>query len=160
MWTRIVGLLILLIVLSFAIQWVLPRSARGRKIDSRRYLRWDIAPIIGFFGLVLLALAFLDAFQQTVVYAWALGSGAGLLAGASLWLAWRPLPPPAKREPAWRLVWRFLRTYGLIFVIALVALNIGVRFLGAALEVFVAGAAGILLLAMAALVFLRVASSQ
>ncbi len=160
MWERIVGLLILLIFLSFAIQWVLPRGTRGRKIDSRRYLRWDIAPIIGFFGLVLLGLAFLEAFRQTVTYAWALGSGAGLLAGASLWLAWRPLPPNGKREAAWRTAWRFIRTYGLIFVVVLLGLNIGVRVLGAAIEVFVAAAAGIIMLAMAALVFVRVASSQ
>ncbi len=160
MWLRIVGLLIVVIVLSFAIQWVLPRNTRGRKIESHRYLRWDVAPIIGLVGLVLLALTFLEAARQTVVYAWALGSGAGLLAGASMWLAWRPLPPDGKREAAWRVAWRFIRTYGLLFIVVMVGLNIGVRFLGAALEVFVAAAAGIVLLAMAALVFVRVAGSQ
>ncbi len=159
MWERIVGLLVVLIILSFAIQWALPRKTRGRKIDSRRYWRWDIAPIIGFFGLVLLALAFVEAFRQTVLTAWAVGSGAGLLAGASLWLAWRPLRQNSKREAAWRVAWRFIRTYGLVFVVVLLGLNIGVRFLGAALEVFVAAAAGIVLLATAMLVFVRVASS-
>ncbi len=160
MWTRIVGGLVVLIVLSFAVQWVLPQNMRTRKGPARQYLKWDIAPLLGFFGLLLLGLSLVEAFRSDTVIAWGSGDVLGLIAGIVLWTAllyaWRqPMPPIRKRESSLRLAWRIVRTYGIVFLFALLALNIAIRMIGSMVEVFVAGAAGVFIMAIAVVIFTR-----
>jgi hypothetical protein len=160
MWTRIVGGLVLLIGASFGVQWLFPRT-RGQKV-SRQYVRWDVAPIVGFLGLLLAALSFVEAQRGDVIPAWGLGGAFGLVLGLGMWVAlmyWgnRPAAPARKNESAFRLAWQFIRTYGILFLIALFGLNVAIRWLGAALEVFTAGALGVFVMATAAAVFARTA---
>lgn len=147
MWTRIVGSLVVLIVISFAIQWMVPRSARGSRIGARQYLIWDIGPIVGFFSIVLLVLSLVEAERQGYLWAWAWGSGLGLLVSVVLWLVvahtWRARPITTRRVPAWRLAWRLVRTFGPVMVVLLVGLNLLTRWLGSVVEVFAAGAIGV-----------------
>lgn len=160
MWTRIVGGLLLLIGASFGVQWLFPRT-RGQKV-SRQYVRWDVAPILGFLGLLLAALSFAEAQRGDVVLAWGLGGAFGLVLGLGMSVAliyWSN--QPASRAPqdqsALRLALRFIRTYGILFLFALFGLNLAIRWLGAALEVFTAGALAVFIMATAAAVFARTA---
>lgn len=160
MWTRIVGGLVLLIGASFGIQWLFPRT-RGQKV-SRQYVRWDVAPIVGFLGLILAALSLVEAQRGDVILAWGLGGAFGLVLGLGMWVAlvywWnQPAVPARKNESSLRLAWRFIRTYGILFLLALFGLNIAIRWLGASLEVFTAGALGVFVMATAAAVFARTA---
>ena len=159
MWTNIVGGLLLVIVGSFAIQWLLPRNLRGRAA-SRHYLKRDAAPILGFFGLVLLGLSFVEALRGGMIIAWGWGDAVGLVAGIALWITltyWWSLPvaPTRRNGSALRLAWRIVTTYGLLFLFALLALNIAVRVMGAMLEVFLAGALGMLIIATAVAIFTK-----
>lgn len=154
MWTRIVGALLVLIVATFAIQWVLPRNARGRGISARQYLLYDITPIIAFFGVLLILLSLVEAARLGFIYAWSWGGGLGLLASIGFWLArpyaWQP-PAAGKREPVWRLAWRLVRTFGPILLVVLIVLNLLTRWLGPIVEVFAAGAFGIFVVVIALL---------
>ncbi len=159
MWTRIVGGLVLLIAASFGAQWLLP-GTRGENARSKQYVRWDIAPIFGFLGLLLVVLAFLEALRGAILLAWAIGSAFGLVLGLGMWFAlvywWnQPATPVQKKESSLRLALRFVRTYGILFLLAIFGLNIAVRLLGAAIEVFAGGALGIFIIATAAAVFIR-----
>ncbi len=159
MWTRIVGSLVVLIVISFAIQWMVPPSARGSRVGARQYLIWDIGPIIGFFSVVLLVLSLIEAARQGYLWAWAGGSALGLLASVVLWLAvahtWRSRPITARREPVWRLAWRLVRTFGPVIVVLLVGLNLLTRWLGSVIEVFAAGAFGVCVVALTLLLLIE-----
>ncbi len=162
LWTRVVGALVVLIVASFAVQWVLPRGARGSRLSARQYLMWDIAPLVGFFGALLLVLSLVEGERLAMLYAWAWGGVVGVVASISLWMAsiytggLRPAPAlPAKKESVFRVAWRFIRTFGIMLVVTAVGLNIAIRLLGAVVEVFFAAAFGVLILAMALLVFAR-----
>ncbi|MBI4786112.1 MAG: hypothetical protein HY782_03580 [Chloroflexi bacterium] len=164
MWTQIVGGMVLLIAASFAIQVVLPRNLRAQPRPSRQYLKRDAAPISGFLGALLLVLSFVESSRQQVIVAWGWGAAVGLVAGLGLWVAmiyWHsqpaPVARPAKRFASLRLAWRIITTYGMILLFALLGLNIAVRIMGASLEVFLAGALGVVVIAMA---FVMYASSQ
>ncbi len=146
MWTRIVGVLLVLILITFAIQWMVPRSARGNRIGARHYLIWDVGPLVAFVSVVLLVLSLIEAARQGYVWAWGWGSALGLVASVAVWLAaahaWRMRPITPRREPVWRLAWRVIRTFGPVLIVGLVALNLLTRWLGSIVEVFVAGAFG------------------
>jgi hypothetical protein len=164
MWINIVLSLVLLLAVTYLIQWLVP-STRGRKGSSRQYLKWDIAPIIGFFGILLLALSFVEAARRAALLAWGLGSALGLIATTGVWIAltyWWSLPPrPAQRRVSLlRMVFRIVRTYGLVFLIVLLGLNLSIRYFGSAIEVFVSGTLGVLVIGMATAVFTRVPSRQ
>jgi hypothetical protein len=147
MWTRIVGALLVLIVVTFAIQWVLPRNARGGRVSARQYLMWDIGPIVAFFSLLLLVLSFVEAERHGYLWAWGWGSALGLVASVGVWLAlpyaWRSRPATTRPEPVWRLAWRLIRTFGPIIVVLSISLNLLTRWLGSVVEVFAAGAFGV-----------------
>lgn len=147
MWTRIVGALVALIVVSFAIQWVLPRGARRGRVSARQYLLWDIGPMVAFFSFLLLALSLIEAERQGYLWSWAWGSGLGLVASIGVWLAlpyaWRSRPATSRREPVWRLAWRLIRTFGPILIVLAIGLNLLTRWLGSVVEVFAAGALGV-----------------
>ena len=162
MWTRVVGSLVVLVLVTFVIQALLPRRARGRKIASAQYLRWDIAPLLGFFGLVLLVLSLVEAGRQEVIVAWGWGGGLGLVAGIGLWVAlayWRSQPSyaasSAKSPSTLRILWRIVSTYGIVLVVALLGMNLAIRWIGAALEVFLAGALAIFVIALSIALFTR-----
>jgi hypothetical protein len=146
MWTRIVGALLVLIVVTFAIQWVLPRGAREGRTSARQYLLWDIGPMVAFFSLLLLVLSLIEAERQGFLWAWGWGSALGLVASVAVWLAlpyaWRSRPATTRREPVWRLAWRLLRTFGPVIVVVSIGLNLLTRWLGSVVEVFAAGTLG------------------
>jgi hypothetical protein len=158
MWMRIVGSLLLLIVLSFAVQWVLPRSMRTRQGPSRQYLRRDVAPVLGFIGLLLLVLSFVEAFRSGTVLVWGWGGGLGIIASIILWVVltylWgQPAPPARKKPSSLGLAIRIIRTYALPFLFLLLGLNVAVRLMGSTVEVFLSGALGIFVIAAAVAIF-------
>jgi hypothetical protein len=84
MWSQIVGILAILVVATYAIQLFLPRARGGARRTSAR---WDVAPVIGFFGILLLALSFTEALRRVVIEVWLVSLLLGLLLSAFLWIA-------------------------------------------------------------------------
>ncbi len=163
-WTNIVVTLVMLIALTYLVQWLVP-STRGRPGAARQYIQHDVAPILGFFGLVLLALSFVEALRLLAMLAWALGAAFGLVAALGLWIAltfWWGLPRPTeqRRTSPVRILFRIVRTYGIVILVGLLGLNIGVRLFGPAVEMFISGALGVLVIGAAAAVFRRVAGQE
>ncbi len=150
-WTRIVGALVLLIGISFLAQWLLPRRTSGT--TRRKYLRWDIAPIIAFFGALLLALSFAEAARDELIAPWGWGAAFGLLVslGAGAALGYRR--NRAARPPA--SAWSLLQRFGTLLLAAVLGLYLSIRVFGTALEVFVAAAFGILVVASAVALFVK-----
>ena len=70
MWSQIVVSLFVLVIGLYAIQFFMPRARRG---SSRTSVRWDVAPMLGFFGVLLLALSLMEALRRTVIESWAGG---------------------------------------------------------------------------------------
>lgn len=164
MWTNLLLTLIMLIALTYLVQWLVP-SMRGRPGAARRYIRHDVAPIIGFFGLILLALSFAESVRLLAMLAWALGAAFGLVAALGLWITltfWWGLPRPAAQQRASpvRILLRIVRTYGIVVLVGLLGLNIAARLFGHAIEVFISGALGVLVIGAAAAVFRRVGSQE
>jgi len=149
-WTNIVGGLVLLIVATYVIQWLVP-SSRSKGTRRRQYLRWDIAPIIGFFGVLLLGLSFAEAARLGVIASWGWGILLGLLISAGVWwlLSFRQ-NRAARRQVS---VWQILRRYGTPVIAAAIGMYLAVRVFGAALEVSVAAALGLLVIAAAVALF-------
>lgn len=148
-WTRIVGGLVFLVVVSYVVQWFLPKQPRARRMNPRQFARWDIAPLLGFFGVLLLLLSGVQAAQQADLSAWLWGIGAGALIGVFGWiaLAQTARSTTTRAQPSMlRIALWLVRTYGLFFLIAFLALNLAVRWLGAALELFMAGGLGAIIL--------------
>jgi hypothetical protein len=158
MWIRIVEGLLLLIVLSFAIQWVLPRNMKTRKAPARQYMRRDVAPVLGFIGLLVLVLSFVEAYRDGMVLAWGWGGGLGIVASIVLWVIliylWGQPAPPARKNPSsLGLAIRIIRTYALPFFLVLLGLNVAIRLMGSTAEVFLSGALGIFVIATAVAIF-------
>jgi hypothetical protein len=153
MWSQIVATLIVLIVVTYVIQLFLPRARGGA---SRTSLRWDVAPVLGFFGAILLALAFLEALRRVMIEAWLIGIACGVVAGAFLWivLGARSDLLPRPRGSALVATIRALRAFGLPVLFALLGVYLAIRFVGAIVEVFIAGLLGALVLALAVWLFL------
>lgn len=153
MWAQIVGTLVVLIVATYALQLVLP-SARGGARRARA--RGDVAPVIGFFGILLLALSFAEAFRRVEIEVWLAGIVFGLILGAFFWLALgsRSTSPTRARGSALLATIRLIRTFGLPVVIAIVGVYFVGRFVGAVVEVFVSGLLGATVVAMAVWIFL------
>jgi hypothetical protein len=150
LWANIVGALILLIIVSYLIQWLVPRS-RSKATPRSRYLRWDVAPIVGFFGAILLALAFAQAVESNALALWAGGDACGLIVSGGAWLLgfYRPSQGAGKK----RGVLQTIRRYGAIVIGSLIGLYLAVRIFGAALGVFVAAALGVFVIAFAVTLF-------
>jgi len=153
MWSQIVGILAILVVATYAIQLFLPRARGGARRTSAR---WDVAPVIGFFGILLLALSFAEALRNTQIEVWLVGILLGLLLSAFLWIALgsRAPSPTRARGSALLATIRLIRTFGLPVLLALIGVYLAVRFVGAVVEVFVSGLLGAAMIAMAIWIFL------
>ena len=149
-WTRIVGALALLIAVTYLIQWLMPRG-KSKGVPRRQYLRWDIAPTVGFFGAVLLALSFAQAATSQAIQPWAWGAAFGLVFSASAWVwsAYRR----QRAAPERFSVWRSAQRYGTLVIATVIGLYVAVRVFGAPLEVFAAAALGVFVVALAAAMF-------
>jgi len=153
MWSQIVGILAILVVATYAIQLFLPRARGGARRTSAR---WDVAPVIGFFGILLLALSFTEALRRVVIEVWLVGILLGLLLSAFLWIALgsRAPSPMRARGSALLATIRLIRTFGLPVLFALIAVYLAVRIVGSVVEVFISGLLGTAMIAMAVWIFL------
>lgn len=152
MWTQIVVTLFLLIIVTYVLQLFLPRARQGQ---SRTSVRWDIAPMLGFFGVLLLALSLLDALRRTLIEAWGAGILLGVILGVAVWVGAQAQPKTAVQQKGSALLatFRFLRTYGIVIVVAIIGIYVTGKILGPIVQVFVSGALAILLVAIAARMF-------
>ena len=128
---------------------------RNRARGNLKPARWDIAPVVGFLGAVLLALSFIEALRSNVMESWRWGLALGLIVSASIGVSviygWkRPAP---SREPVLRAAWQLVRAFTLPLVIALFGIVISVRIIGAVLEVFLASALAIVMITLAVSMF-------
>jgi hypothetical protein len=139
LWAQIVGALVLFIVLSYLIQWLLPRG-KSKAMARRRYLRWDVAPLIAFFGAVLLILSFAQAVEANDILQWGGGAVFGLIVSGGAWTLgmYRPNPVTSKR-PGWLQI---VRRYGTLVIGVSIGLYLAIRFFGAPVQVLVAGTLG------------------
>src|SRR5574341_229523 len=123
MWLRVIAAVALLFVAAFVIQILISRS-RARNFSSRQYAMWDVAPVAGFLGAVLLALSFAEAARREVIEAWRWGIAFGLIlsggVGAAAVYRWNHRAPkiadpaiPSGKETTARAILGFVRTYGL-----------------------------------------------
>ena len=153
MWTNIVGGMVLLIIASYVIQYFLLGTTKSKSSRSRTH--WDVPPIVGFFGLLLLGLSFVQALRLIVIEAWGLGIGLGIIISVSLWFVRVNHSGSAVQPRLSRLrgMIRFIRTFGVLLLVLLLAIYLAVRVVGAVVEVFIAGALGMLVLAIAVLMF-------
>lgn len=152
MWTQIVVTLILLIIGTYAIQFFLPRA--GHASAHNPNARWDVAPALGFFGVLLVALSLIEAIRQSIVEIWALGIGLGLILGVVTWvvLYYRPVPTLPKGS-ALIATFRILRAYGTIIVLAVIGVYLAVRLVGSVVDVFIASAFGLVVVTTALRIF-------
>ncbi len=155
MFIRLIVSIVVLFVAVGLIQMVLVRTRGLARAAPRPSARWDVPPILAFIGAVLLALAFVEAARREVMDAWRWGIALGLVLGAGAWLAALYRAEPTPRESTGRAAWRWARTYGVLALIALAAVYLSVRVVGAVMEVFIAGVAGVALIAAAVGVFVR-----
>ncbi len=153
MWSQIIGILVVLVVATYVIQLFLPRARGGARRTSAR---WDVAPVIGFFGILLLALSFTEALRNTQIEVWLVGILLGFLLSAFLWIALGSrAPSPARaRGSALLATIRLIRTFGLPVLFALIAVYLAVRIVGSVAEVFISGLLGTAMIAMAVWIFL------
>jgi hypothetical protein len=149
LWLRVVVALILLVIATYLIQWLVPR--RGNPASRRQYMRWDIAPIVGFFGALLLALSFALAAQSDDIVQWGWGFGFGFIVSLLGWTlgVYRQNQVARKRAGSRHIAKR----YAPLTIAVLVGLYLGIRVFGAALEVFVVATLGVCVLAFALTLF-------
>jgi hypothetical protein len=150
LWTQIVGGLALLIVLLYLIQWLLPRG-KSKAMARQRYLRWDVAPLVGFIGAVLLVLSFAQAVGANDMLQWGGGAVFGLVVSGGAWMRglYRSNPATGKRLGVVQTV----RRYGTPVIGLALGLYIAVRIFGAPLQVLVAGTLGACALVFALALF-------
>jgi hypothetical protein len=149
LWLRIVVALVLLVIATYLIQWLVPR--RGAKANRRQYLRWDVAPIVGFFGALLLALSFALAVQSDAVVQWGWGFVFGFVVSVLAWTLgiYRQNQTARKRAGIRQIV----RRYVPLTVAVLAGVYLAVRVFGAVVEVFAVAALGVFVLAFAVTLF-------
>jgi len=153
MWTQIISALIVIIVATYVLQLFVPRARAGSRSTN---LRWDIAPVIGFFGMLLLALSLTEAYRRAVLDAWLWGGVLGLLAGlgASIFFRHVRRVPQRSESALWATI-RLIRTYGTLVLIIAISIYLSVRIFGPVVEVFIAGAGGVFICVLAFSLFVR-----
>ena len=124
-WGRIVGVFLVLIVITFLVQWILPR--KSKQAARRQYLRRDVAPMIGFFGILILGLSFAEAGRREVIPAWGWGVVLGVAVSFSLWVIWNYLnsQPPIERS-----LWYYIRRFGVPVVAVIIGMYLAIRVFG------------------------------
>lgn len=154
MWSQIVAGMILLVVVTYAIQFFLPRQKTN---SSNANARWDIAPMLGFFSFLLLALSLVEAIRRSVLEAWALGLAVGLILSVGIWIVFanRAIIILPKSNSALVATYRLVRAFGVPVIVLVVGIYIAVRVFGSGLEVFLAGAGGIVLMTVALRIFMN-----
>lgn len=159
MWTQIVVTLILLIIGTYVVQFFLPRA--GQSNANRANARWDVAPALGFFGALLLALSLVEAIRQSIVDMWAWGIVLGALLSVVTWvvLNYRPAPVLPKGS-ALMATLRILRAYGTLIVLAVIGVYLVVRFAGSVIDVLIASALGLVIVTMALKIFVGTKQAQ
>ncbi|MBI5034541.1 MAG: hypothetical protein HZB51_28800 [Chloroflexi bacterium] len=157
MWTQIVGGLVVLIVGTYAIQLFFPR---GRSNPSRTSARMDVAPALGFFGVLLIALSLTESIRRSVIEAWVVGIAFGVILGIGAWIAlgYRiPAPVHAPRKQSALLAtFRLVRTFAVPTIAVVIGLYLIVRIFGPTVLVLLANAVGILLIVVAVRIFFGV----
>ena len=148
-WSRIVGGLLVLIVILFLVQWILPRGP-SNLAARRHYLRRDIAPILGFFGILILALSLAEAVRRDVIPAWGWGIALGMLVSVALGALWNYRK---NRTLVNRSLWYYVRRFGSLVVAVIIGMYLAVRVFGVSLQVFVASTLGVVTLALAIFIF-------
>lgn len=151
MFSRIVGVVGIGILAVLALDYFFLR----RRFPNRPSIFSELAPVIGFIGAILLALAFVEAARREVMAAWNWGIGLGLVlavVGGVIWLMTADVRRGV-RESSWRAWIRVVRTYGIVVLIGVLGVIIAVRVIGALLEVFIASALGVLAIGIAAAIF-------
>jgi len=153
MWSQIVSALIVIIVATYALQLFVPRARAG---SSATNVRWDIAPVMGFFGVLLLALSLTEAYRRSVIDAWLWGGALGSLVGfgASIFVRKVRRAPQRNESALWATI-RFIRAYGTLVLIITIGIYLSVRIFGPAVEVFIAGAGGVFIVVLAFSLFMR-----
>ncbi|HEX7619180.1 MAG TPA: hypothetical protein VF480_10740 [Verrucomicrobiae bacterium] len=139
-----------LIVLSYLIQWLVPRG-KSKATARRRYLRWDIAPLVAFFGVILLALSFAQAVASNAIVPWGGGAVFGLVLSGGAWTMglFRQNQLTGKRLGLLQTI----RRYGPPIIGGAIALYLAVRVFGVVLEVFAAGTFGVCAIVFAMALF-------
>jgi hypothetical protein len=150
LWIQIVAALVLLTAATYLIQWLVPRN-RSKGIPRRQYLRWDVAPIAGFFAALLLALSFAEAARREVIAPWGWGLAFGLIVSIGAWVLLGNRGHRAARQRA--SLWHYLRRYGTPVIATVIGLYLAVRVFGSALGVFIAAAIGVVVMAAAVAMF-------
>jgi hypothetical protein len=153
MWSQIVGILVILVIATYVIQLFLPVARGGTRRTSAR---WDVAPVIGFFGILLLALSFTEALHRAKIEVWLAGIALGLVLSAFFWIALgsRETSPARSRGSALLATFRLIRTFGPPVLLVLIGVYLAVRIVGVIVEVFVSGLLGAAIIAMAVWIFL------
>jgi hypothetical protein len=129
----------ILLIAIFALDYIFLRRFTKRSILQ------DIAPVIGFIGAILVALALVEALRRGVIEAWRWGGALGLLLllGLALVTRTRTNAPARQGESGWRAAVRIAQTFGIVLLVGLLGVVIAVRVVGALLEVFLASALGV-----------------
>ena len=159
MWSQIVVALFLLVIATYVLELFLPRSRQGQ---SRTSARWDVAPMLGFFGILVLALSLMEAYRRALIEAWGWGILLGVILGIAVWVGAQaqPVAPVQKKGSALWVTLRFLRTYGIAIIVAVIGIYAASKIFGSIIEVFVSGALGVLIIAIAVRIFVNGASIQ
>lgn len=155
MWTQIVGGMILLIVGTYAIQLFVPRS---RSNPSRTSARIDVAPALGFFGVLLIALSLTESIRRSVIEAWAWGVAIGVILGIGVWIAfgYRIDTPVQKSQSALLATFRLVRAFAMPAILVVIGIYLAVRIFGPTVEVLIANTFGVVLIVIALRIFIGV----
>jgi hypothetical protein len=153
MFTRIAAVVGISLLLILALDYFFLR----RRFPNRPSVFWELAPVIGFIGAVLLTLAFVEAMRREVMAAWNWGIGLGLLLAIVAGVIWLMTADVRRsvQESSWRAWLRIARTYGIVLLMGVLGIVIAVRVIGALLEVFIASALGVLALGIAAVILAK-----
>ncbi|MBI3537054.1 MAG: hypothetical protein HY070_05800 [Chloroflexi bacterium] len=156
MFTRIFAALAIFFIATWLIQFILMR-ARAQTFTPRDYTRADLAPLLAFFGAILLALSLVESFRREVLEAWRWGIALGIIVGASAWsnVIYHWNQTPRAMTSAARALWQIARTYGTLALIIFLVIYLAVRVIGVGLEVFLASAGGVALIAVSIALFAR-----
>ena len=148
MWGQIVAALAILIALSWALEKLLWRN-RPRPARSRDWGR-EFAPLVGFVGILLVALSLVEAFRRVAFEPW-LG---GVVFGGIV-VAIAAATGVFGQSISARGVLSAARAAGLALIFTIIGIYFAVRVIGALAQVFIESALSVFALGAAVGLFLR-----